>query len=382
MKLGGYVERGRAGGVRVLERQVLEVALEDVLARGLGSIDPLLPRGAAALAPLRDEEARVGGWNHPAPLRWRDATGALHEHEGLLLYEAVGDCLAFLLERTEPTGDDPFSRLLTSVRADPGARLELESLVIHGQPLSQPWRRRQFVEAEAGTVRVPCVANHELRDWLLEAPLRAARGRTASAARGQIGLAPNAERYQRGPILHLVEELDVGGRAVPVGTSVLAIPEPGCGGSVQDGPALVVERGRLRAIARLGDLERSLRRRLDARGRVFRSPRCDVLPARLAARALVRLPAPAELEGVAPPRRAPGRRSPLARPARVLDSRDPIALTGREPVLDDPRLAAWLLASTSRGVYVPDGGAPDALALALAELPPEPSWAVLCDVAA
>ena len=103
------------------------------------------------------------------------------------------------------------------------------------------------------------------------------------------------------------------------------------------------------------------------------------------ARCLVRVPGRRELNGYVKKHRlhqAPSsnRSGPpcgcdlLAAPAYVFDSRRPIALTGHEPVLDDPAFAAAVLSCLSRGIYIPNDNPKP---LPEAGIPDEESFLVL-----
>lgn len=114
------------------------------------------------------------------------------------------------------------------------------------------------------------------------------------------------------------------------------------------------------------DVDAAMAEVFDQAGTLYGSCDYDLFPpAHMKARCLVRVPGRKALGGHVKkrrPRQTPmsGRSGPpcgcdlLASPAYVFDSRRPIALTGDEPVLDDPACAAAVLSCLSRGIYIPN----------------------------
>jgi hypothetical protein len=128
------------------------------------------------------------------------------------------------------------------------------------------------------------------------------------------------------------------------------------------------------------DVPESLLAALDAAGSVV--PACSeaVLPAaHLRARCLVRVPPRADADALVPSvssLRSPRRRA-LRTPALVRPSTDPVTLSLRLPVIDDPTLALWVHQRVVRGVYVPNDAHPRRLRAD--DVNEDEEWLVLCD---
>ncbi|MBL4844525.1 MAG: hypothetical protein JKY65_03275 [Planctomycetes bacterium] len=98
----------------------------------------------------------------------------------------------------------------------------------------------------------------------------------------------------------------------------------------------------------------------------------------LSARALVRVPPVGELQELLSSHhrlRRP-RHKVLATPAIVRPSTALVPLSGREPVIEEPRLVAWVLRHLVGGIYLPEDGTPRARAAEAAQ----EGVLILCDL--
>ena len=371
---------------RVQAWRLDEVRLEarTVLATGLAPVH-LAPRGMhrpERVGPGRYVSRAQGA---PAPVAF-SVPGPRGPEPATFLVAEDPATLAHALGRLVDVRDEGLCRLVERVESDERSALAaLTSALQHGASMLD----------EGFTTPVSCVIRQSVfeREWsaLLEG---AAGGARAIRAGG----GPRAS----GCVLVAETTISVRGRAVPRRVRVQWLDLQRHTLLVDDGATTQVYRRGLTGLPE-GVLER-----LDRAGELRAACEDDLPDGLLAARCLVRIPPRRELlahlegagqglgEGAsagadddrargrgargrcARPRRPRRPRSQvLRRPGLVRDSRAPIALNGREPVFDDPNVAAWLLGQTTGGVFVPDDAGPRPLAPT--EVPADGAWLVLCD---
>lgn len=373
MRVAGYLERDRFPGVTVLERAEAELPLARVCAERVGSLDLLEPPGLARLYAEPSSWEGAGVWNAYAPLRYRAARGRVRSlPAGLLRYASLSELIEFLLERLLPLDGEPLAQAVRNARETPSsARAVLEEFVLcGGDPDPRPWRRRRRHAARGAPDRpLPLASCGELTE-ALHPHLTSGRRKL---------LFPASYGYRRGPVVVRDHLQRVSGAQVPR-SSYLVWAQEGDAWSDAPCPLLACDGQQVRWLRGPGDLPPAARQGFDGDGRMYRSADFDVLPlVHLRARCLVPVPPRAALSaalGQAERLGSPHRL--LERPAYVLDSREPLLLRGDEPIVDAPEAAAFVLARTTRAIFVPDDR--PQTALPLERLPARGGFLVLADV--
>ncbi|MBL4844449.1 MAG: hypothetical protein JKY65_02890 [Planctomycetes bacterium] len=360
MRLCGYKHVERAPGVRVYEEATFEVSLRTAISAELGSTQALGPPGI--MAGRREfsvlDEGIAGNWNRPGQICLRGGASET-SLTGLLVYESLGELFEFLAARVVPQGDDRLSHLVSRLSSGSESRGDLE---------------REVLEAEdSGDVSsdsprgLPVLSRERFKE----------RFRSLPSSEPEERYVPTAEGYQRGPLLVRPLSQEVGGRTIP--RWAYLIPTGVSEGSRNE-PILHFDGQRLDWLRSIHELRGASFEAFDREGALYRAPHFDVLPSpHLRVRCLVKIPSGPALAKAWEHGLTISRRHPLLKRAGyVVDSRAPIALRGGEPVLENPTAAVQLLASTTRGIYVPgDRQQPEPPACSLLE---SESWAVVLDV--
>ena len=348
MRVTGLVERTRHGAVRVFEEVEDSLTLSDLVGGDVGTLRRREPQGVERVFA---EEGREGDatLNRIGTLRLGD-----ERFRGVVAHKSWSELVDVLLERWD-VGDDPLSSLVARARRDGrsarGAlermlRVQEQSIFQRKPPQVLPLWEVEELEQRLPAARTPRHAElHGLPTW----------------SGCQVLVAPDA--------------VEVDGLRVPRQQLVWVFRDHG-----EEQTLCLFDGSTVRLAQKLRDFGARALTHFNRGGTWLQTTPSDVAPAtHLRARCLLRLPGRRSLE-----RRFGGQRagtrprhSLLRRPGFLLDSRSPIPLTGEEPVLHDPALAAFVLARATDGIYVPTD--PPRCAFVSDALPEEESVMILAE---
>jgi len=373
MKITGYRKVFSEGGVTVAERVETEISFQSVVARSLAPLDAMPQQGIhAALASRRsfeEERPRDGG-----PVSFTGDGGREIRVEGIVFWASLTGMVSFFLDRYITESDGLFDGLVKTARnGDSGARAEIETLITRDGMPTRPGRRRQRRLSRNGPPVEPTFPCVKMEDFLEN------DGKRVSLPGGEHYFCTASSRSEMGLIAR--QDLRrIGGLEIPR----LAFLAPtgdwlNDRSEATDASYLIFDGECTRWLKTLEDLPPSEMDAFDARGTVLSRSAFDIFPCpHLKSRCLVRIPGRGEMEAFVqanPSQRRP-RRSELARPALVRDSREPVPLGSKIPVVTSASAAFFVLSRLVKGIYLPgDAFHP----FPVNRLPEAESYLVLCE---
>ena len=331
------------GSVDVVRRAPLDLPLDRILAENLSSADLL--GGHAPLASALDEcptpiDAQDHHWTRT--IRWRSEAGE-REIDGALAWRDGLGLIEFLLTRYLPGDDCESDRLVAA--AQRGGELERRMLMrTMGRTL---FRTRSSAERPY-KVGIPVLSLRESGDdsaWP-----------HADWIDGRLYWLPRDDEGAKLVISRPVERA-IGRHRIPRLATLTLLPSRRPRRSKGRLAAWWFDGERHRFLRALEHLHARQLDDLDAHGRVHGATMFDTFPRpHLRVEAIVRVPTMTEAAALPVRRRRP-RLAPLAAPAYIHDSRVPLEILPRTPVLADPAHGLWLLQHTIAGLYLPDDAA-------------------------
>lgn len=338
MKLSGFRVESPALGVEVWEAGEFTLSLAQVVKYKLTSGQSV----PAHLKPLVDrfEESRSLE-EMAAPVAYRLADGSLRRIDrGLVSAASLMALVDFLADRYEPLAGGQLEHYLSRARAAGASR----------DAVRQELER--FCQKERAYLRRRSRLRNNLQMGIEDSPILAPNDDDRSLSRLQTTAGTCVFTQSEHQLLCYDFEMKVGGRAVPRRAWALTAES-------RDEPVLFWDGSTMRAFRSIDRLPRNFLHRVDREGTsLWPLHALPVGAPELEPRFLLRVP-PAEELGAA--REKKPDHEVLSGAAFLFDSRAAVRLPSertRLPFFDDPGIARFVLARTTRtGFYIP-GGAP------------------------